>query len=174
MCTRCPAGKADTDSDPSTPCVECAAGTYAPAGTMACTLCVSGMYDHDGTVKDRAAITGEGMTSSDKMKYYSDVRSSSTPCVACGAGNSSSEMSSVIAAPRALWIMTAIPSPIANAVWIVKTSRTRPGSWRARRAEHATPGGGKSGRHSAPCRSLGSVWCAPRLAETSTTTTTQT
>jgi hypothetical protein len=43
----CAAGTADLDSDPSTACDACGAGTYADTGAASCTTCAAGLADLD-------------------------------------------------------------------------------------------------------------------------------
>ena len=42
-------GTADEDSDPTTECVDCNAGTYAGCGETSCTECIAGQVDSDGS-----------------------------------------------------------------------------------------------------------------------------
>eukprot|EP01052_Picozoa_sp_SAG31_P018745 SAG31_NODE_1341_length_8708_cov_10.945174_6_plen_169_part_00 len=49
-CVQCAAGFADTDSDATTDCVECAEGHYAAAGAVECTACALGTADTDTDV----------------------------------------------------------------------------------------------------------------------------
>jgi hypothetical protein len=47
-CADCPAGKADLDYNPGTPCTHCPGGRYAGSRAIACMACVPGQYDDDG------------------------------------------------------------------------------------------------------------------------------
>ncbi len=46
-CAPCPAGYADLDADPSTPCQACDVGYFAPEFSTACTMCPIGYHDND-------------------------------------------------------------------------------------------------------------------------------
>ena len=76
-CVECAAGKYDGDSDASTPCIDCPAGTYSDfTGTIECSVCSAGAYSVPGSVSMSECVECvPGM--------YDGDSDTSTPCTHC-------------------------------------------------------------------------------------------
>ena len=82
----CEAGRADTDSLSTTPCVDCAIGEYAAAASASCTTCASlGQFDSDRDPSTPCTETDICEQICDAGSHDDDC-DSETPCVACVAG----------------------------------------------------------------------------------------
>eukprot|EP01043_Picozoa_sp_COSAG02_P058687 COSAG02_NODE_7346_length_3053_cov_7.426713_4_plen_634_part_01 len=96
-CRPCPAGRADTDANAYTVCVDCPAGTfsdavgvtecsggacpngtYAPAGSGSCSTCAAGTVDLDSDPVTPCVSCENGQ--------YSEAEGSTFPCSECDAG----------------------------------------------------------------------------------------
>ena len=93
-CTACSAGRVDSDLNPSTRCVDCGLGFYAPAVDTVCVGCLAGRSDHDSNpaTECRNCATGsfadvEATLCVDCVagQYDHDI-SADTPCTACSMG----------------------------------------------------------------------------------------
>ena len=93
-CTACGAGRADEDTDPSTPCTLCGPGTFTAGGSTTCSVCEAGRADLDIDPTSPCEMCGAGQHSealatacSDCIAGSADIDSDpSTPCYECGPG----------------------------------------------------------------------------------------
>ena len=82
-CDECVAGRADSDTDPSTPCALCAIGKYAGCGATACETCAPGSSDSDSDPATPCARCRPG-----------EVWSEATKCASCPAGKADTDADS--------------------------------------------------------------------------------
>ena len=91
----CAAGEADEDSDPSTPCHMCVAGSITTAGATSCTPCAAGLADLDSNpatecnpcpVGGYYSAPGSAACTLCEANWMDSDSDSSTPCIPCGEG----------------------------------------------------------------------------------------
>lgn len=97
-CAPCPAGYADTDGNPGTPCEPCPVGSYAPEFSTSCSQCPEGFHDNDldpATPCDPEAgaaapgmycAPGNGQCSSCAAGTADTDGDPATPCYTCTPG----------------------------------------------------------------------------------------
>ena len=105
-CISCAAGLADLDSDPSTPCDNCATGHVSAAGATSCTACARGTADLDEDAATACDACEAGFFAPEAgvncthcpAGYHDEDQDASTPCDGddsrCPAGTHTVEGSS--------------------------------------------------------------------------------
>jgi hypothetical protein len=94
-CQQCAPGKADEDSNPTTPCSQCTAGRYSTVGSAVCRACPAGMADLDKSAATLCTACQPGRYSAPAAvtcplcpKGEADAdRNPATPCTACKTGS---------------------------------------------------------------------------------------
>ena len=137
-CRVCPAGKTDADSNPSTPCVACGAGHYAPQGsTGSCDSlkCAAGSSDADSD-STTACVECNGITT------YNPTPGRAGNCLAmevCEAGEEVTDTGSTTINRGCQPCVSGAYSIASNSVSLARTHLSAPGlhdMWN-RNAQHA-------------------------------------
>jgi hypothetical protein len=93
LCTDCPVGQADIDSDPVTPCVACQPGSSAQVKSVGCTECIAGRVGHPQVSGCTDCAPGQftgsvggvlGCSSCSQGTYAAAAASDCTSCTAVG------------------------------------------------------------------------------------------